>query len=94
MGSHYTRVPVASRNPFNMQSASGGWDFHTVLGGIDPEVIISGLLDLYMYGRNSDPGMGSCPPRVVLALRTAQVRFPYRAGRYRPWRPLLSSPVC
>ena len=54
-----------------------------------------------MYGRNYDPGMGICPPRVALAVRTPANQqsasgggFPHRAGRYRPWGPSSSFPVC
>ena len=33
-------------------------------------VFVPGLLDLYMYARINDAGMGPYPPRVALALRT------------------------
>ena len=38
--------------------------------GIDPRdpVFVHSLLELYMYRRISDPGMGPYPPQVVLAV--------------------------
>ena len=82
-----TCVALALRTP--------GWGFQTVRGGIDRGVTIfvPGLLEL-MYGRISDPRMDPYPPRVALALRTTpRLRFPHRAGRYRPGGPPFSSPI-
>ena len=49
-----------------------------------------------IHGRISDPGMGSYPPRVCLALPSTNPRlgFPHRAGPYRPGGPPFTSPVC
>ena len=63
--------------------------------------VVPSFFKLFMYGRNYDPGMGICPPRVALAVRTPANQqsasgggFPHRAGRYRPWGPSSSFPVC
>ena len=66
------RAALAPRTAANQQSASR-WGFHTVRGDIDPgnTVFVPGLLEFYMHGRISDPGMGPYPPRAALALRTS-----------------------
>ena len=47
--------------------------FHTLRGGIDPGdhlLFVPGSSKLYMYGRISDPGIGTYPFRGALALCT------------------------
>ena len=49
------------------------WGFHTVRDGIDPgdyRFLLWFIGVVYIYGRISDPGMGSYIPRVALPLRT------------------------
>ena len=71
-GTHIPRVPVASRTPVNQRSASGV-GVPTPRGAVSTRritVFVPGLLELYMYARTSDPGMGPYPSQVALALRT------------------------
>ena len=74
IGRHPPRVAMALRTT--------RLGFHIVRDGIDPGdyrflLWFIGVVYIYMYicGRISDPGIGSYPPRVALALRTQGYSF-------------------
>ena len=80
MGPYPPRVVSALLTP--------GRTFRIVPGGIDPgggTGFVHGSLELYMYGRIYEPGMGLQPPRGALALRIpANLQLAHQVGVSTP----------
>ena len=103
MGFCPPRLALAPRTPDNQQLASGV-GVSTPCGAVSTRgitVFASNVLELYIYRRISDLGMGPYLPRVALAPRTQPISnqsvglgFKHYAGRYRPGGLPFSSPVC
>ena len=79
------------------------WLYEPQIGGSTPcralstqggTVFVPGLLELWICGRVSGPGMGSCSAPGGASSTNLKFGFPCRAGRYRPGGPPFSSTVC
>ena len=64
-GSLYEPQPISDRPAALGLAVRGGVDV-SIRENI---VFVHGVLDLQRYGGISEPGMGTCPPRVAFALR-------------------------
>ena len=103
MGPYFPRVPPTPRTPANQQSASA-IGVSTTCGAVSTRWTTRfhpHVMELQMYGRISDSGMGPCPHWLALAPRTlanqqsaSGVGVPHRARRYRHGGLSFSSPVC
>ena len=98
----YSRGAVGFTN--SQSESAGGVGISISCGAVSNRgttVFVPGWLELQMYDRISDPGMGLYPPgwhwlheTQLISNQPVATGFPQGAGRYRPGRPPFSPPAC